>query len=50
VDLFIDFNGAQHIIEIKLIHNYDKPEDVKEGGIEQILWYRDKVGKNVPCY
>ena len=50
MDLFIDFKGAQHIIEIKLIRDYDKPEDIKEDGMEQILWYRDKVGKNVPCY
>jgi ASC-1-like (ASCH) protein len=50
MDLFIDFKGTQHIIEIKLIRDYDKPEEVKEEGIEQILSYRDKVGKNVPCY
>ena len=50
MDLFIDFKGAQHIIEIKLIRDYDKPEEVKEEGIGQILWYRDRVGKNVPCY
>jgi type II secretory pathway predicted ATPase ExeA len=50
MDLFIDFQGAQHIIEIKLIRDYDKPVEVKEDGIEQIFWYRDKVGKNIPCY
>ena len=50
MDLFIDFKGAQHIIEIKLIRDYDKPDEVQEDGIEQILWYRDKVGKNIPCY
>ena len=50
MDLFIDFKGTQHIIEIKLIRDYDNPEEVQEDGIGQILWYRDKVGINVPCY
>jgi ASC-1-like (ASCH) protein len=50
MDLFIDYKGTQHIIEIKLIRDYDTLNEVKEEGIEQILSYRDKVGKNVPCY
>jgi type II secretory pathway predicted ATPase ExeA len=50
MDLLIEYKGTQHILEIKLIRDYDKPEEIREEGIEQILSYRDKVGKNVPCY
>ncbi|MDR2755838.1 MAG: PD-(D/E)XK nuclease domain-containing protein, partial [Planctomycetaceae bacterium] len=50
MDLFIDFKGTQHIIEIKLIHDYNTPENVRKKGIEQILLYRDKFNKNIPCY
>ncbi|MDR1479282.1 MAG: PD-(D/E)XK nuclease domain-containing protein, partial [Planctomycetaceae bacterium] len=50
MDLFIEFKGTQHIIEVKLIHDYDTPTEVKNEGIEQVLSYRDKIGKHVPCY
>jgi hypothetical protein len=50
MDLLIDFQGTQHIIEIKLIHDYNTPDDVRKKGIKQILSYRDKVGTKIPCY
>ena len=50
MDLFIDFKGTQHIIEIKLLRDYNTPREIKEEGLEQTLWYRDKFGKHVPCY
>jgi hypothetical protein len=50
MDLFIDFKGTQHIIEIKLIHDYETLNEVKSEGIEQVLSYRDKVGAKIPCY
>ncbi|MDR1053677.1 MAG: PD-(D/E)XK nuclease domain-containing protein, partial [Planctomycetaceae bacterium] len=50
MDLFIEYKNTQHIIEVKLIHDYDKPSDVREDGIEQVLSYRDKISKKVPCY
>jgi ASC-1-like (ASCH) protein len=50
MDLFIDFKGTQHIIEIKLIHDYETLNEVKSEGIEQVLSYRNKVGEKIPCY
>jgi hypothetical protein len=42
--------GREHIIEIKLIHDYDTPAIVWEEGVEQIRTYRDKVGAAAPVY
>lgn len=50
MDLFVEYKGTQNIIEIKLVRDYDKYEEVREEGIEQILSYRDKICKEVPCY
>jgi len=50
LDLFIEFAKRRYIIEIKLLHDYDTPEEVKEEGLEQILAYRDKFDKSIPCY
>ncbi|MDR1141991.1 MAG: PD-(D/E)XK nuclease domain-containing protein, partial [Planctomycetaceae bacterium] len=50
MDLFIEYAKKSCIIEIKLLHDYDTPNEVKAEGIEQILSYRDKFGKDIPCY
>ena len=50
MDLLIEFNGSSHIIEIKLIHSYDTPQIVREEGLEQIRWYRDKFSPGTPAY
>ncbi|MDR1923553.1 MAG: PD-(D/E)XK nuclease domain-containing protein, partial [Planctomycetaceae bacterium] len=42
--------GQSYIIEIKLIHDYDTPKEVKKEGLEQILEYRNKFDKTIPCY
>jgi hypothetical protein len=49
-DLFIEFKGTQHIIEIKLLRDDDTPEAVKAEGLAQTIEYRDRFGKHVPCY
>jgi hypothetical protein len=50
LDLLVEYKGASHIIEVKLIHSYDTPAAVREEGIEQILPYRDRVAPDAPCY
>jgi ASC-1-like (ASCH) protein len=50
LDLFIEYAKQSYIIEVKLVHNYDTIKSVQEEGIEQILSYRDKFDKNIPCY
>jgi ASC-1-like (ASCH) protein len=50
LDLFIEYAKQSYIIEVKLIHDYDTIKSVQEEGIEQILSYRDKFDKNIPCY
>ncbi|MDR1269001.1 MAG: PD-(D/E)XK nuclease domain-containing protein, partial [Planctomycetaceae bacterium] len=50
MDLFIEYAKKSCIIEIKLLHDYDTPNEVKAEGLEQILSYRDKFGKDIPCY
>jgi len=50
MDLLVEYNGRSHIIEIKLIHYYDTPQIVREEGLEQIRWYRDKFSPGTPAY
>ena len=50
MDLLIEYNGRSHIIEIKLIHYYETPSIVREEGLEQIRWYRDKFSPGSPAY
>ena len=41
LDLMLLFNKQWYLIEIKLIHDYDTAEMVREEGLEQIIRYRD---------
>ncbi|GHT46466.1 hypothetical protein FACS189454_07640 [Planctomycetales bacterium] len=50
MDLFIEYANKEYIIEVKLVHDYDTLKEVKEEGLEQILSYRDKFDKTIPCY
>ncbi|MDR3312399.1 MAG: PD-(D/E)XK nuclease domain-containing protein [Spirochaetaceae bacterium] len=50
MDLMVDYKGHQHIIEIKLIHSYDTPAEVRQEGLDQIMRYRDKIDSNAPAY
>jgi hypothetical protein len=50
MDLLVEYNGRSHIIEIKLIHPYDSPAEVRKEGLEQITRYRDKIDNSVPAY
>ena len=50
MDLFVEYHGRKFIIEIKLVHNRDKPDEVREEGIKQISMYRDKIDAGAPAY
>jgi hypothetical protein len=50
MDLLVEYKGEAYIIEIKLIHSYETPAEVREEGLEQITRYRDKVGGNAAAY
>jgi hypothetical protein len=50
MDLAVEYNGRIYIIEIKLVHPYDKYEEVREEGIRQITGYRDKIDSKAPAY
>ena len=50
VDLFVEYNGFRHIIEIKMIHWYQTPGVVRKDGLKQIRRYRDKFSSDIPAY
>jgi len=50
MDLGIEYNGHWYIIEIKLIHYYDSPQEVREEGLEQIRNYRDTLDSGAPSW
>jgi hypothetical protein len=39
MDLAIEYNKEWFIIEVKIIHSYETPNEVKEEGLEQIRSY-----------
>jgi hypothetical protein len=50
MDLFIEYLGDIFIIEIKLIHQHDSSEEVREEGLRQINMYRNKIDAGAPAY
>jgi hypothetical protein len=50
MDLYIEYQGEKFIIEIKLVHSRDNPEEIREEGLRQIIMYRDKIDTNAPAY
>jgi hypothetical protein len=50
MDLCIEYNGYRYIIEIKLLHWYQTPDQVREKGLEQIRRYREKFTPDTPAY
>ncbi|MDR0721121.1 MAG: PD-(D/E)XK nuclease domain-containing protein [Treponema sp.] len=50
MDLAVEYRKAWYIIEIKLIHPWDTPEEVRQEGLEQICRYRDTVDPAAPAY
>ena len=50
MDLALHYNNRRYIIEVKLIHDYDTPETVREEGMRQIARYRDTIDPAAPSY
>jgi len=50
MDLGIEYRRHWYIIEIKLIHDHDSPQTVKEEGLEQIRRYRDQLSPEAPSW
>jgi hypothetical protein len=50
MDMLVEYENKINIIEIKILHDYDSIAVTTEEGIEQILAYRDKFDKTIPCY
>ena len=50
MDLALLYNKLWYIIEIKLIHDYDSAETVREEGLEQIARYRDRIDPSAQSY
>jgi hypothetical protein len=50
MDLFVEYQGLRFIIEIKIIHSWDSPEEIREEGTRQISMYRDKTDPSAPAY
>ena len=50
MDLFLEYKGDKFIIEIKLVHSWDSPNEVQEEGLRQIAMYRDRTAPDAPAY
>ena len=50
MDLFVEYLNKKYIIEIKLIHSWDSPAEVREEGLGQVSMYRDKIDPDAPAY
>jgi hypothetical protein len=50
MDMLVEYKDKTNIIEIKILHDYDSTAVTTEEGVEQILSYRDKFDKTIPCY
>jgi len=50
MDLAVEYHSHLYIIEIKLIHSYDSPAEIRKEGLEQIRSYRDKTDTSAPAY
>jgi hypothetical protein len=50
MDLYVEYRGNRYIIEVKLIHDRQNPEQVEAKGLEQIGKYRDSKAPDAPAY
>ena len=50
MDIAVEYNKKMYIIEIKLIHLHDTPQEVFEEGIVQITKYRNSIDSTAPAY
>ena len=50
LDLSLRFNNRWYIIEIKVIHEHDSAETVRQEGLVQIARYRDRIDPSAQSY
>jgi hypothetical protein len=50
MDIFVEYGAKKFILEIKLLRDGQTIGRVETAGLEQILSYRDKFDKTIPCY
>jgi hypothetical protein len=50
MDMCVEYRGWMYVIEIKLIRDYNRPEEVLDEGLGQIRRYCDRLGGNPPAY
>ena len=50
MDLLVEYRSEKFIIEIKLAHSWDTPQEIRKEGLKQIAMYRDKIAPNAPAY
>ena len=50
MDLAVEYNKRIYIIEIKIIHSHDSPDEVHDEGIAQIGKYRNSIDSTAPAY
>jgi hypothetical protein len=50
MDMLVEYENKTNIIEIKILHDYDSIKVTTEEGVEQVLAYRDRFDKTIPCY
>jgi len=50
MDVGVEYRGDWHVIEIKLVRDHDSPQTVREEGLEQIGYYRDRFDAGTPAW
>ena len=50
MDLAVEYNERWYVIEIKLIHYYDSPDEIRDEGMAQVKKYRDSIDQDAPAY
>ena len=50
MDLFVEYKTGKHVIEIKLIHDKQSPDQILTKGLEQTAKYRDTKAPDAEAY
>jgi hypothetical protein len=50
MDMVVEYNGKLHVVEIKIVHDYETPRFVEKEGLEQIRGYRDRIAPQTQSY
>jgi hypothetical protein len=50
MDVCVEYAGKRYVIEVKIIHSYQTPEQTLAKGLVQTAKYRDTIGSDAPAY